>query len=139
MHDQRRWHGGSILVAEDNYLLGEVICDFLRDCGLEPVGPFTTLDGAHDAAQDCMLDGAILDVQLGRRFCFPVCAVLDSRDVPFIFLTGYGDLSMIPLGLRDVPVICKPFETAEMKSALAAMLRMDHGLCLAEPVPFLHN
>ncbi|MFO1080100.1 MAG: response regulator [Reyranellaceae bacterium] len=121
----RQWHGGRVLVAEDNILLAEVICDFLRECGLEPVGPATTIGDAVAAAQDEPIDGAVLDLRLGRHFCFPACSTLMARRVPFLFLTGYGDLSMIPVELRAVPLICKPFDSAEMKSALATMLRLD--------------
>jgi DNA-binding response OmpR family regulator len=133
LRDNRRWNGGKILVAEDNFLLGEVVCDFLRECGLEPIGPLTTVEKAHEVASRSPLDGAVLDLKLGRNLCFPVCTVLGSRRIPFIFLTGYGDLSIVPLELRSVPVICKPFESGEMKSALATMLRLDEGLRVAEP------
>ena len=139
MPDDRHWHGGKILVAEDNFLLGEVICDFLRECGLEPLGPYTTVEEAREVARHDRLDGAVLDLKLGRNLCFPVCAVLDARRIPFIFLTGYGDLSMIPPELRSIPVICKPFESGEMKSALAIMLRLDEGLCVSDPVVPLRN
>jgi DNA-binding response OmpR family regulator len=137
--DDRPWHGGKILVAEDNYLLGEVVCDFLRECGLEPIGPLATVEDARQAARDYPLDGAVLDLKLGCNLCFPVCAALDARRIPFIFLTGYGDLSMIPTTLRSVPVICKPFESGEMKSALATMLRLDKGLCVSDLVSPLRN
>jgi hypothetical protein len=40
---------------------------------------------------------------------------------------------MIPAELRSTPVICKPFESGEMKSALATMLQLDEGLCVADP------
>src|SRR5262249_16280923 len=56
----RHWNGGKILVAEDNYLLGEVVCDFLRECGLEPVGPFATVEEACQVARHHPLDGAVL-------------------------------------------------------------------------------
>jgi hypothetical protein len=33
--DARPWHGGRVLVCDDNLLMAEVICDFLRECRLE--------------------------------------------------------------------------------------------------------
>lgn len=135
----RPWQGGRILVAEDNFLLGEVVCDFLCQYGLEPIGPLTTLEHAAVVACDDTLDGAILDLKLGGNLCFPVCSILDARGVPFIFLTGYADLSMIPAEFRAVPLICKPFETTEMKSALAAMLHLDEDLRLSKPILPLRN
>ena len=115
------------------------MCDFLRECGLEPIGPLTTIEDAREAARQQLLDGAVLDLKLGRHLCFPVCAILDARRIPFIFLTGYGDLSMIPVELRSTPVICKPFESREMKSALATMLRLDEGMCVSHTAPKVRN
>src|SRR5262249_49441215 len=35
----RPWHGGRVLVCDDSLLMAEVICEFLRESGLEPIGP----------------------------------------------------------------------------------------------------
>ena len=43
----------------------------------------------------------------------------------FLFLTAYGNLAVIPDEFRAVPVICKPFDSEEMKSAVAEMLGLD--------------
>jgi len=134
--DRQRWHGGKILVAEDNLLLGEVVCEFLRECGLAPAGPFATVEQALAVARTVVLDGAVLDLKLGGNLCYPVCAALQARGIPFIFLTGYVDLSMIPPGLKSTPIICKPFEASEMKAAIAAMLKLDERLYGTKPHPF---
>ena len=36
--DGRPCHGGWVLVCDDNPLMAEVICEFLRESGLEPIG-----------------------------------------------------------------------------------------------------
>lgn len=133
LRDSQAWHGGKILVAEDSELLAEVICDFLRECGLEPVGPAGQLDEASRIARSRALDGALLDLKLGTQFCFPVCSILAARRVPFIFLTGLGELSVIPMEFRAAPLISKPFDTEEMKAALASILRRGEGSLFAGP------
>jgi DNA-binding response OmpR family regulator len=120
--DSRSWHGGRLLVVEDNYLLADVICDFLRECRLEPVGPAANIDRAERLAREQVLDGAVLDVNLANRLCFPVCSILGRRQIPFLFLTGYRNLSVIPDELRQVPLICKPFDTNELTMALSEVL-----------------
>ena len=127
LSDDRPWHGGKILVAEDNYLLGEVVCDLLLDCGLEPVGPAFRLEEAKELARYRALDGAVLDLKLGEHLCFPVCTILMAREIPFIFLTGYRASSAIPMEFRKAPLISKPFAIAEMKSALVAMLKLGES------------
>ena len=136
--DRPRWYGGKILVAEDNLLLGEVVCEFLRECGLAPVGPFATVEQAQAVARTAVLDGAVLDLKLGGHLCYPVCAALQARAIPFMFLTGYADLSMIPPGLKSTPIICKPFEASEMKAAIAAMLKLDARLYATAPHALRH-
>ena len=111
-------------------MLADVICDFLRDWGFTPVGRPPVAEASRLARQRA-LDGAVLDLQ-ARQAPLPA-GLLDpvGPRIPFLFLTGYGDLSLIPLEFRSVPLICKPFETDEMKSALAAML--DRSLSTLAP------
>ena len=111
-----------ILVAEDNYLFAEVVCDFLRDSDLVPVGPAATAAAALKLAASAELDGAVLDVNLGGRLNTSVCERLRARAVPYLFLTAYSDLSRLPAPLRSVPIICKPFDPEEFRRALAGLL-----------------
>lgn len=115
--------GAKILVVEDNYLLAEVVCDFVTDCGMRPIGPATGLDRGLVYAREALLDGAILDINLDGRLSFPICQVLHGRGIPFCFLTAYGDLSLVPQQFRAVPLVSKPFETKEMRLAIETMLR----------------
>jgi DNA-binding response OmpR family regulator len=130
---QPPWNGGNVLVAEDNFLLAEVVCDFLQECNLMPVGPAGRVDEASRLARERPLDGAVLDLKLGNHFCFPICGILSGRRIPFIFLTGYGERAPIPLEFGAAPVVGKPFEVREMKVALVAMLGRREGLSFADP------
>jgi CheY-like chemotaxis protein len=74
--DDRPW-----LVCDDNLLMAEVVCEFLRECGLDPVGPVGRLESAMQMARERALDGAILDINLNGRPCFPVCLILSAQRV----------------------------------------------------------
>jgi DNA-binding response OmpR family regulator len=89
------------------------------------------LESAKQVARERALDGAILDINLGGRPCFPICAILSARRIPFVFLTGYP-AAAIPIEYRGVPVVTKPFEPTEMKEILAQMLGLPHGWPLPE-------
>jgi CheY-like chemotaxis protein len=116
------YNGRRILVAEDGYLLAEVIVDHLRDWGLEPIGPVGRLEEACRCAREHALDGAVLDVRLGDALCFTAAAILKARGIPFVFLTGYDGKVQIPLDFRGAPLIHKPFEVDELKDAVGWML-----------------
>jgi DNA-binding response OmpR family regulator len=64
------------------------------------------------------LDGALLEVKLHEARCFPVAAILKARDIRFIFMTGYDEISSIPPAFRAAPLVCKPFEEDELRAAL---------------------
>ena len=119
--DGRPWHGGRVLVCDDNLLIADVVAEFLRECGLRPIGPVGRLESAVQMARERALDGAILDINLNGRPCFPICAILSARRIPFMFLTGYPHAA-IPIEYRSTPLITKPFEPNEMREALAEML-----------------
>ncbi len=114
--------GSKILVVEDNYLLAEIVCDFITECGMEPVGPAAGLETGLVFARHSPIDGAILDINLDGRFCFPICDALREREIPFAFLTGYSNLALIPQLYRQAPLIAKPFEPGEMKGVIEGML-----------------
>ena len=122
---------GRVLVCDDNLLMGDVVAEFLRDCGLEPVGPVGHLESAMQIARQRALDGAILDINLGGTSCFPICATLSTRRIPFAFLTGYPKAA-IPIEYCAVPLVIKPFETTEMKEMLSHMLGLPKGWPLPE-------
>jgi CheY-like chemotaxis protein len=132
--DGRPRHGGRVLVCDDNLLMADVVAELLRECGLEPMGPVGRLESAMRMARERALDGAILDINLNGRPCFPVCAVLSARRIPFMFLTGYPEAG-IPVEYWGAPLVTKPFELNEMKEALAHMLGLSQDLPLTEHLP----
>jgi DNA-binding response OmpR family regulator len=102
------------LVVEDNSLVAETIAEALIDSGYEVVGPVPTLSAGLELAVDAELDGALLDVDLAGRLCFPIAMILAERKVPFLFLTGYHDASVIPPELRWAWRLTKPFHLADL-------------------------
>ena len=50
----------------------------------------SALREALDAADHYTYDAAVLDINLGGARIDPVAAALSRRNVPFVFVTGYG-------------------------------------------------
>jgi response regulator RpfG family c-di-GMP phosphodiesterase len=82
-------------------------------------------------ARERALDGAILDINLAGRPCYPVCAILSARHIPYVFLTGYP-AAAIPIEYRAASLVTKPVEPNEMKEVLAHMLDLPQGFLLPE-------
>ena len=107
-----------LLVVEDNYLMADVVCDFIRDCGMEPVGPACDLDTGLELAWEQDVVGAVLDINLSGRPVFPICSVLSRRGLPFIFLSAYAPGMAVPGAYRSVPYVEKPFTDDKLRAAL---------------------
>jgi DNA-binding response OmpR family regulator len=107
-------------VVDDNLLVAEAIRDLLVRSGWEVVGPAATLEAGLALAERGGLDGALLDVNLAGHFSFPIARALSAREVPFAFLTGYDDLSIIPPEFHGAPRLSKPFNDAELAALIAA-------------------
>ena len=101
--------GLRVLVVEDSLLVAEVIADTLESCGCTVVGPIGRLERAMPVARAEALSGAVLDVNLAGEPCFPIAWILAERGVPFLFLTGYGDIDALPPEFTTTPVMRKPF------------------------------
>jgi DNA-binding response OmpR family regulator len=105
--------GLQILVVEDSLLIADLITEVLRDHGCTVVGPVPRLNQGLAFADREQLDGALLDVNLAGERCFPIAALLAARDVPFAFLTGYGEAA-IPLEYQGAARLSKPFNIAHL-------------------------
>ena len=116
----RLLEGLRILVVEDNLLLAEVTRLLLEDGGCAVVGPAGRLKRGLRLAQDEPIDGAILDINLHGEMSFPIAEVLHARHVPFIFVTGYEDRSIVPMAFRSAPRLDKPVTDEQLIEAIVA-------------------
>jgi DNA-binding response OmpR family regulator len=102
-----------ILVVEDNFLVGEMIRLAVEDADLDVVGPVATIEEGMRRAETPMLGGALLDINLGGGYCFPLARLLKTKGVPIIFISGY-DRSVLPQDMRDTQLISKPVLASEL-------------------------
>jgi len=72
-----------------------------------------TLDEALKLAKDETMHGALLDVNIDGGRVDDVAAILAQRDVPFVFVTGYGRANLPPL-FQDAVVVAKPFKDEDL-------------------------
>jgi two-component SAPR family response regulator len=112
-----------ILLVEDEYLIAHDMAYELRDCGLEVIGPFSSVAAALKAIETATVDGAVLDINLGGEQVYPVADVLLGRKVPIMFTTGY-DGGEIPPRYAAIERCSKPVTPG----ALARAVTQQFGL-----------
>ncbi|MCV9961542.1 response regulator [Pararhizobium sp. BT-229] len=109
-----------VLVMEDNYIIALEAEDILRSLGIEHVEIASDTAEANRLIEAQSFDFALLDVNLGNETSFDFAGLLLARGVAFGFVSGYGDDSVFPVALRDIPRISKPFNETSMGSLLAS-------------------
>jgi PAS domain S-box-containing protein len=101
--------GNKVLVVEDEPLVSLMMSEALNELGFEVIGPFRKVSEAVAALNKTTVHAAILDVNLGDQQVYPVAELLQGRDIPFAFVTGYGAES-IDKEYRHVAVLQKPVD-----------------------------
>jgi DNA-binding NtrC family response regulator len=90
-------------------------------------GTRSSLAEALVAATKEQCDVALLDVNLAGEWVYPVAAVLSGRNVPVIFVAGYG-YDAIPHEYAGQTRIAKPFSVGQLSGAISRAIRTpdDH-------------
>ena len=111
-----------IAIVEDEYLLADELVTALGDAGAIVLGPVGTTEEALDLIESHdQIDAAVLDANLHGEMAFVVADALQSRNVSFMFLTGY-DHSMFPPRFADVVRCEKPANMARVVRQLCGLL-----------------
>jgi len=113
--------GVRVLVVEDEYLVAILIEEILESAGCIVMGPIPRVPEALDAVDHDDYDAAVLDVNLAGERINPVADALSERNVPFLFVTGYG-ANALPSEYAERPHVCKPFRMAELIGALSSVV-----------------
>ena len=109
--------GNRILLVEDEGLVALMMLEMLNDLGFAVIGPYANMADATAALVNEQIDAAILDVNLANELAYPLADTLNSRGIPFVFVTGYGAETIDP-GYSAVPVLQKPIERRTLKDVL---------------------
>ena len=117
----RPLEGLNLLVVEDEAMVAMLIEQMLEDLGARAVRCASTIPDALAAIEQEAPHAAAPHVNLRGTPVFPVAEALARRNVPLVFITGYGASGLSgPWAAR--PVIQKPFTEDALETALRAAL-----------------
>jgi len=115
--------GVRVLVVEDEFLVATLIEDMLESAGCVVAGPISRVAEALDAVGHECYDAAVLDVNLAGDRVDPVAEALSRRNIPFVFVTGYG-IGALPGEFAGRPRLCKPFKMSDLIDTVSRLVNV---------------
>ena len=114
--------GGSVFLVEDEVMIRMMVADMLEELGYRVAAEAGDIDDAIQLAKTSEFDLAILDVNVNGKVISPVAELIQARNRPFIFATGYG-ASGLPPEYRDRPALQKPFQLGTLARMIDTVLK----------------
>lgn len=101
--------GRTVLVVEDDFIVAYDMQMLLEEQGARVLGPAASLAEAKALLAAERPTVAVLDVNLGGEYVFPLAEELLALEVPFVFATAYADDDrLFPPATRSAPRLPKP-------------------------------
>ncbi len=107
-----------VLVVEDDPIIALDFEDTLLGFGVKEVRTAANVAKALELIEHRAPEFALLNVGLIREKSFAVAERLQSLDVPFAFVTGYGVDAKLPAVFAGKPRLAKPHSTEALQALL---------------------
>ncbi len=113
-----------ILVVEDDYIMNETICEYLKECGHKVESAFTGKEALEKYSHK--IDLILLDIMLPEINGLEVLKIIRKEcDIPIIMLTALNDENMQISSFDQLAddYITKPFSIAILGRRINAIMR----------------
>jgi DNA-binding NtrC family response regulator len=122
-----RMAGARILIVEDGFAVADGLKFMLQTAGCEIAGMAGNVRSALELVTVAQFDVALLDIDLRGEPVTTVAEAIQKLGKPLIFLSGYGDIGILPAHLRSLPRLEKPVDSNELFAALDRILAESRG------------
>src|SRR5246500_5714184 len=113
---------GSVFLVEDEVMIRMMVADMLEELGYRVVAEAGGINEAMKLAPSVDFDLALFDGNVNGKVISPVAELIQARNLPFIFATGYGS-SGLPEDYRDRPALQKPFQLETLAQMINSTLK----------------
>jgi DNA-binding NtrC family response regulator len=107
-----------VLIVEDDAIIALGFEDTILGLGVQTVRTAGNVARALKLIEERAPEFALLDVGLVSEKSFAVAELLQSRGIPFAFITGYGSGVELPPALKGTPTLPKPCTTDVLEATL---------------------
>lgn len=115
--------GRSILVVEDELLVGLQLSQDLEDQGHHVVGPACTIEQGVELIREGGFDCALIDLRLGEAISSPIAELLRQSKIPFALTTGYDEQHPIDRVFDGAPRLKKPYDAGAVRALIQSLSR----------------
>jgi DNA-binding NtrC family response regulator len=127
-----RWLAGkSVLIVEDEFVIGLMLTQEIARAGGTSIGPATSVAGALKEIDSRVVDLVILDAKLVDGSGADLAACLEERHIPYVVVSGYNKADL-PQRLRRAPFVAKPILVPVLMEAIEG-LAAGHAASLLSP------
>jgi DNA-binding NtrC family response regulator len=112
--------GKSILIVEDEFLIGLMLIKEIADAGGTSIGPATSVAEALKEIESRIIDLVILDAKLVDGSGAELAVCLEERRIPYVVVSGYDKVNL-PDELRRAPFISKPISVPVLLEAIEGL------------------
>ena len=107
-----------ILVLEDDFVVGQGVKKSLTKFGITNIDLVSSIENALSLLDTNYYDFAILDVNIRGKLSIPVADKTNEKEIPFIFVTGYGKSLDSLADKNSLGIITKPITDENLKMYL---------------------
>jgi DNA-binding response OmpR family regulator len=109
-----------VLLVEDEMLVAAMIEEALVDSGYQVVCA-SRVSHALQLIQEQTFQAAVLDINIGNDVVYPVAALLQERNIPFVFASSVR-ADTLPVEYATRPMLEKPFRLRHLLETVATLL-----------------
>ena len=114
--------GVTVIIVEDNMLVADSVRMLLETLDSNVAGMAGTVERGIDLVESNEFDVALLDIDLRGRSVLPVVRAVQKKGKPFLFISGYGDETILPEELRSATRLNKPLDAEGLVAAIREVL-----------------
>lgn len=120
----RSLDGLSILVVEDEILIGMMFRDAIERAGGTSIGPINSIQSALKIIESQGVDAVILDAKLVDGSAECLAAALGAHRIPYVVASGYEQVNL-PAPLKHAPFVAKPVSLPLLVEAVEDLTRVS--------------
>jgi len=93
----------------------------IESLGHSVIGPAASVQKSQELIEREHIEAAVLDINLGHEDSYPIAGTLHGKGIPFLFITGYNELTIAGSEFEGRTLLRKPIQLDELRDSLITL------------------